>query len=87
MNLNIDLPDELVSRCAAQAASTGVPMDKLVQELLERELSKPASLLPTKLPLVGFGEFGQTAEIKEDTLRIQEYIDEEFGKIDSNDWK
>jgi hypothetical protein len=78
----IDIPDDLYRELKIQAAKQGTTLRDLVlrgaKEQVRGEIKE--------------GEenwrpwFGALRHLHEDTLRIQAFIDEEFSKIDPEEW-
>jgi hypothetical protein len=81
MKTTVELPDELLRNAKATAARRGVALRKLIEDAVERELSRGQSLIgqgrgwpvpPPKVP---------RSEIR----RIQRLIDEEFETVDTEE--
>lgn len=80
-----ELPRSLLARVKAYAAMRNVPMKTVVEEALE---DRVASTRGAILPEPGWKRlFGAFRENQDDTSKIQKIIDEEFSKIDPEDWK
>jgi hypothetical protein len=79
----LELPDDLVQAATRAAAANGRPLKDLIAEALRDKLGpsaakKESSAEPPWLEL--FGAFGGSTS--EETWRIQERIDAEFGQPD-----
>jgi predicted transcriptional regulator len=79
----IELPKSLLARVKAYAALRHTSVKRVVQEALETHV-KASEEQEGPAWRRGFGAF---AHQKEETARIQAIIDEEFSRIDPEDWK
>jgi hypothetical protein len=78
----IEIPDALFRRAKSAAAERGIPLRALVSEALADKLrargGKDKPWMKT---------FGQLRHLHKETVRINQIIDQEFGQIESEDWK
>jgi hypothetical protein len=79
----LEIPDTVFRKAKARAAERGIPLRQFVTEAVERQLAAPdpASGKPW---MKGFGGL---KHLHKETMRIQRLIDEEFGKIEPEDWE
>ncbi|MBM4045689.1 MAG: hypothetical protein FJ279_11285 [Planctomycetes bacterium] len=84
MKTTLEIPDELLHRAEAAAAERGQPFGQLVADALAEKLQK-VQLPTTQVPWrKGFGAF---RDERQEIERIQRVIDEEFSRINPEDWK
>lgn len=82
MKTTIEIPDELARQATYVAADRGVPLDELVRVALRSHLSRENDPAPAWRKY-----FGALAHLKEENARIMKVIDEEFGRINPEEWK
>jgi hypothetical protein len=80
----IELPDSLLQQTKLYAAERGKTFRQVLIEALNGMMYN-GSPEPQKTGIEKY--FGAFADEQEETSRIQAYIDEEFSKIDPDDWK
>lgn len=77
----LELPESLLRDAEAAAQRAGVPLDDflatLLREKLENGPTRPRQKWPVPPPAVD----------REETRRIQRFIDGEFGKIEWENWR
>jgi hypothetical protein len=78
----LDIPDAVFRRAKAKAAERGVPLRQLITEALEEYLRAGAAR-PEK-PWLGLA--GQLRHLRTETARINKIIEEEFERIEPEDW-
>ena len=80
MKTTIDVPDAVLERARAVAASRSISLEGVVVEALEEHLRRcgdaPAGRGPEPPWMAGFGEL---ADLASENRRILALIDEEFG--------
>ncbi|HWB95300.1 MAG TPA: hypothetical protein VG672_01320 [Bryobacteraceae bacterium] len=82
MKTTLEIPDNLFRRAKSAAAEQGIPLRELVTEALA-----------DKLRGCGDGEkpwlktFGKLRGLRKETARINHIVEEEFGRIDPEDWQ
>ncbi len=78
----IEIPDALFRRAKSAAAERGIPLRALVSEALADKLhargGKDKPWMKT---------FGKLRSLRKETARINRIIEEEFGRIEPEDWK
>ena len=81
MKTTVEIPDSLFREAKTAAASRGLSLKMFLTEALKEKLSRPRrsrqSDWPVPPPKLTKGEM----------RRIQSTIDEEFSRIDAQDWK
>lgn len=77
----IDIPDDLFRLAKARAALDGVSLRQLVTDTLRSHLERESQQIrPADPPwMKGFGEL---ADLREETARLQDVIREEFERIE-----
>jgi hypothetical protein len=81
MKTTLEIPDDLFRRAKSAAAEQGIPLRELVSEALAEELR--ARGCPDKPWLKAFGKLHG---LREETARINRIIEDEFGRIEPEDW-
>lgn len=77
----LELPDDLLRRAKAAAATRGVSLKTFFTEALERRLQSPrGGAQPTWKQLSG-----GLASLRRETARIRQLVDEEFEQVDDED--
>jgi hypothetical protein len=81
MKTTLEIPDQTFRRAKATASALGLPLREFVTEAVEEKLS---------LGNQGRGRpwlecAGELAHLHQETRRIQEVIDQEFGQIEPGD--
>jgi hypothetical protein len=80
MKTTLELPESLLREAKAAAQRAGVPLEDFLSALLREKLggaTRSRREWPVSPPNVD----------KEETRRIQKFIDEEFGKIEWETWR
>jgi hypothetical protein len=80
MKTTIEIPDALFRRAKSVAADRGIPLRLLVTEALSDKLRPPHEKPWMK-------SFGKLRHLHKETVQINRVIEEEFGKIEPEDWK
>ena len=81
MKTTIEIPDALFRRAKSTAAQRGIPLRALVSEALADKLRVRNS---EEKPWMK--SFGKLRHLHKETLKINRIIEEEFGKIEPEDW-
>ena len=81
MKTTLEIPDDLFRRPKSAAAEQGIPLRELVSEALAEELR--ARGCPDKPWLKAFGKL---RGLRKETARINRIIEDEFGRIEPEDW-
>lgn len=84
MKTTLELPDDLFRWAKIAAARQGRSLKDLFTEALREKLTKDDEENgDSEAPWMRyFGAFGESAENREETKRIQKVVDLEFGTID-----
>jgi hypothetical protein len=77
----IELPDELLRRAKATAATRGISLKRLFSEALEQGLRRGGAAVAPAWRAVA----GELAPLRAETRRIARLIEEEFEQIDAED--
>ena len=89
MKTTIEIPDKTLQRAKSLAADKGITLTELVTEAVEDKLRRsakgPQAGEPSWMRL--YGAFAKSEEMRAETRQIQKLIDEEFEKIDAEDWR
>jgi hypothetical protein len=76
----LEIPDPVFRKAKARAAERGIPLRQFVTEAVEEKLASP----PAANRMKGFGDL---RHLRKETARIQRLIDQEFEKIEPEDWE
>ena len=89
MKTTIEMPDKTLQRAQNLAADKGITLTELVTEAVEDKLRRsakpPEAGEPSWMKL--YGAFAKSEEARAETRQIQKLIDEEFERIDAEDWR
>lgn len=83
MKTTLEIPDPVFRRAKARAAEQGIPLRRFVTEAVEEKLK--SSLGAGKTPWTKHA--GKLRHLRNETERINRLIEEEFEKIEPEDWK
>jgi hypothetical protein len=78
----LEIPDPVFRKAKARAAERGIPLRQFVTEAVQDKLA--AGALPDDKPWMK--AIGGLRHLHKDNVRIQRLIDEEFEKVDPEDW-
>jgi hypothetical protein len=81
MKTTLEIPDALFRQAKSAAAEQGIPMRALVSAALAEKL-RPRGR-PDKPWMQSFGKLRQ---LRKDLARIDRIVDEEFERIDPEEW-
>jgi hypothetical protein len=81
MKTTIEIPDALFRRAKSAAAEQGIPLRELVSEALADKLRAQGGDKPW------MKAFGKLRSLHKETARIAKSIEEEFGRIEPEDWQ
>jgi hypothetical protein len=79
----LEMPDPVLRKAKATAAAAGIPLRQFVTEVVEEKLRATTRL--AEKPWMK--SIGGLKHLHKDNLRVQRIIDEEFGKIEPEDWE
>jgi hypothetical protein len=82
MKTTLEIPDTVFRKAKVKAAERGIPLRQFVTEAVEEKLAA-GSAQGEKPWMKGFGGL---RHLHKENVRIQKLIDEEFGRIDPEDW-
>ncbi len=77
----IEFPAEVLRKAKAKAAEDGVTLKDFLTEAVQDKLKKSAVDKPWMKTIGGL------KHLHKENVRIQKLIDEEFGKIDAEEWE
>jgi hypothetical protein len=78
----LEIPDVLFRRAKSVAAERGIPFRALVTEALADKLRPSGGEHKPWMK-----SFGKLRSLHKETVRINQIIAEEFGKVEPEDWK
>jgi hypothetical protein len=82
MKTTLEIPDALFRRAKSAAAEQGIPFRALVSEALADKLRAGA-----RGDKPWMKSFGKLRALRKETARINAIMDEEFGRIEPEDWR
>ena len=82
MKTTLDIPDAIFRKAKATAAERGVPLREFVTEAISEKLNGMAK--NGKKPWMA--AFGKLKHLRKETARINRIIEEEFEKIEPEDY-
>ncbi len=82
MKTTLEIPDAVFRKAKARAAERGIPLRQFITESVEARL-RGGSQVGDK-PWVALG--GRLRHLRKETARINRIIEEEFERIDPEDW-
>jgi hypothetical protein len=82
MKTTLEIPDALFRRAKAAAAERGIPLRQLISDAVAEKLNAGAV---DRKPWMR--AFGALRDLREETALINTIIEEEFGRIDQEDWQ
>ena len=82
MKTTLEIPDSIFRKAKAKAAEQGVPLRQFVTEAVEAKLSASDSESKPWMKMVG-----GLRHLRKETARINKLIEEEFEKIEPEDWQ
>jgi hypothetical protein len=82
MKTTLEIPDALFRRAKSAAAERGIPLRELVSEALAEKLRARGREEKPWLKA-----FGKLRSLRKETARINLIIEEEFERIEPEDWQ
>jgi len=82
MKTTLEMPDAIFRKAKAKAAEEGIPLRQFVTEAVQEKLNGTA---PANKPWLKFA--GGLRHLHKETVRINKVIEEEFGKVEPEDWQ
>lgn len=83
MKTTLELPDQSFRKAKAIAASRGITLKAFFSEALEEKLRRSSAEPSDKKPWMD--GFGDLAHLSDETKRVMNEIEEEFGQIEPED--
>ncbi|MEO8050414.1 MAG: hypothetical protein ABI833_08385 [Acidobacteriota bacterium] len=80
MKTTLEIPDPILRKAKAKAAERGIPLRQFVTEAVQEKLAGPRT--SDKPWMEGACKL---RHLHAETVRIQRFIDEEFGQIEPED--
>ena len=80
MKATLEIPDPVFRKAKARAAEKGIPLRQFVTEAVEDKLRESNPDKPWMKSVGGL------RHLHKENVRIQRIIDEEFSRIDPEDW-
>jgi hypothetical protein len=97
MKTTVEIPDTLFRKAKATAAEQGVSLKDLLTEAVReylRRTSRVASSSPLSAPApppasspTWMSAFGGLRSLHKETQRINRVLEEEFGRIEADEWR
>jgi hypothetical protein len=87
MKTTLDLPDDLFRQVKSTAASRGILMKQFITEALAEKLAASARKPDLKPWMKLAGCAANDPEMIAELKRMEKIIEDEFEKIDEDDWK
>jgi hypothetical protein len=81
----LEIPDYFYRKLKVAAAQQGKSVRQFVNEAIAEKMWKGPKAAQTDPPWMK--AFGGLSDLREETRRIQRFIDEQCGKIEPEDWK
>ena len=82
MKTTLEIPDPVFRRAKAQAAERGIPLRQFVTEAVEEKLGNGSR--SGDRPWMK--HIGQLRHLKKDLRRIDKIVEQEFERIDREEW-
>jgi hypothetical protein len=82
MKTTLEIPDSLFRRAKSAAAERGIPLRALVSEALSEKLRADSAQDQPWMKT-----FGKLHHLHKETVRINRIIENEFRKLEPEDWK
>lgn len=82
MKTTLEIPDALFRRAKSAAAEQGIPLRELVSEAIAEKLETRAGHDKPWLKA-----FGKLRSLRTETARINRIVEDEFGRIEPEDWQ
>lgn len=82
----LEFPDRTFRRAKAMAAEEGIPLREFVTRAVEDRLSRKSTGEESGDEKPWMKGFGGLRHLHAENVRIQKVIDEEFEKIEPEDW-
>jgi hypothetical protein len=83
MKTTLEIPDSVFRKAKARAAEQGIPLRQFVTEAVEERLS--VTTAPQDRPWMQMA--GGLRHLRKETAHIKRLIEQEFERIEPEDWK
>lgn len=83
MKTTLEIPDKIFRKAKAEAAERGIPLRQFVTEAVEEKLATSRAKPVGEKPWTRFA--GRLAHLHDETVRINNIIEEEFERIEPED--
>lgn len=84
MKTTMEIPDTLFRKAKARAAERGQSLKEFITDALQAKLAAAEDVASTRNPPWMSG-FGQLAHLREETARIQQWIEDDLGAVEADD--
>ncbi|MDQ2898252.1 MAG: hypothetical protein M3Y07_00450 [Acidobacteriota bacterium] len=85
MKTTIELPDILLRKAKAAAAERGVSLKDFFAEAVQEQLRRKSGGVPAEKPWMR--AFGGLRDLHKETKRVEKVIEDEFERIDEEEWR
>ncbi len=82
MKTTLEIPDPVFRKAKVKAAERGIPLRQFVTEAVEEKLAAA----PARGDKPWMKAAGGLRHLHKENVRIQKLIDEEFGRVEPEDW-
>lgn len=82
MKTTLEIPDTIFRRAKSAAADRGIPLREFVTQAVREKLVTDARA--TETPWME--AFGKLRHLRKETARINRTIEEEFERVEAEDW-
>ncbi len=82
MKTTLEIPDTIFRRAKSAAADRGIPLREFVTEAVREKLVTDAKASETPW----MAAFGKLRHLRKESARINRTIEEEFERVDAEDW-
>ena len=81
MKTTLEIPDPILRKAKVKAAERGIPLRQFVTEAVQEKIAAARSADKPWIKTIG-----GLRHLHDENVRIQKLIDDEFEKIDPEDW-
>jgi len=87
----VELPEKLMRTAKKKAAARGQSFPEFVADAVADKIGMPLPKMSKTAAMAGekpwMKHFGVSADLADEMKRIDKVVEEEFGKVDPDDWK
>jgi hypothetical protein len=89
MKTTVEMPDALFRKATATAAERGIPLKDLLADALREHLRRTAEGAPPNQPdrPAWMSAFGGLRHLNKEAKRINHILEQEFEKIEVDEWR